>query len=178
MIVVNVAIFAGFFLLLVMPQYDAKKKLELQMKEVTKDYETLVGLQKGMADFKREYAALQERFERALAELPDRKDIPSIVRTMALLGGETRVKVRFFEPKSVVTRDFYGELPIEMRYAGSYQNLGFFFDEVRRMQRIVQVPVFSLEVKGPPGQAVIEGSCIAKTFLFIRPPKDEKGKKG
>jgi type IV pilus assembly protein PilO len=178
MIVVNAGIFAAIFFLLIMPQYDSMKKLELQHKEVTQDYEMLVGVQKGMAQYKKEYAAIQEKFEKALAELPERKDIPNIVRTMALLGGETRVKVRFFEPKQVTNRDFYGELPIEMRYVGSYQNLGAFFDEIRRMQRIVQVPTFSLETKGPPGNFFIEGSCIAKTFLYVQPPKDAKGTKG
>ncbi len=178
MIGVNVAIFAIVFLMVIMPQYETKRKLELQYKEVAKDHEMLVGLHKGMAQFKKEYAAIKESFEKALAELPDRKDIPDIVRTMAQLGGETRVKVRFFEPKAVTNRDFYGELPIEMRYVGSYQNLGFFFDELRRMQRIVQVPVFSLEAKGPPGQIFLEGSCMARTYLFIRPPKDPKGGKG
>jgi len=74
--------------------------------------------------------------------------------------------VKYFAPKAVQALDFYSELPFEIRYAAPYHNIGYFFDGMRKMERIVHVTSFSLESKGNADKVVLEGSCSAKAYVL------------
>jgi type IV pilus assembly protein PilO len=176
-IVTNLLVAGVVFYFLLLPQYEEKERLRNQQNELAKELADLATIQQNMKRFRQEYKELQVTLQNALDQLPEKKDVPNILRAVSAAGGETRVKIRYFEPKPTIARDFYAELPVELRYSGAYHNLGHFFDEVRRMQRIVHIPVFSLEAKGPANKITIEGSCIAKTFLFVKEqPAPKKGK--
>jgi type IV pilus assembly protein PilO len=177
-ILANLLIFGLIFFFAILPQQETKKKLELQHSDLQKEYTALLNIQMGMEQFRRDFEKSKGDLQRALAELPERKDIPGILRTISTIGGETRVKIRFFEPKNIINKDFYAELPFEMKYSGGYANVGQFFDDIRRMQRIVHLPIFFLEAKGPPTKVYLEGTCTARTFLFTKEqPQVTKGSK-
>ena len=64
-----------------------------------------------------------------------------------------------------------------MEVDGSYHNLGFFFDRVRRLSRLVNIG--TVNVKNRNDQTVsntVNASCVATTFVYLenapanRPP--------
>lgn len=181
----NIIIFGVVFFFLILPQFDAKEKLHKQYSDLQKEYDTLIAIKNNLDTFKRDLAKVKQQLDEALSQLPERKDIPNLLRAISNISGETQVKVRYFEPKDMKSSEFFAELPIEIRYSGSYHNMGHFFDELRKMERIVHIPVFSLEAKGPPTKIVLDGSLTARTFLYVKqqpkpqgqqqqPPKAEK----
>jgi type IV pilus assembly protein PilO len=177
-VLANLLIFGLIFYFGLLPQREAKEKLHLEHKDLQKEYTALLNIQMSIEQFRRDHDKSRGELQKVLGELPEQKDVPGILRNISKIGGETRVKVRFFEPKGMVNKDFYAELPIEMRYSGAYVNIGQFFDDIRRMQRIVHLPVFFLEAKGPAAKVYLEGSCVARTFLFTKePPQVTKGQK-
>jgi Tfp pilus assembly protein PilO len=44
------------------------------------------------------------------------------------------------------------------------------------MERIVRVTSFSLEAKGTGQKVQLEGSCLAKTYVFQKEPKPKESK--
>jgi len=38
-----------------------------------------------------------------------------------------------------VKKDFYAEIPVSIKVAGNYHNVGLFFDKVSRLSRIVNI---------------------------------------
>jgi type IV pilus assembly protein PilO len=78
-------------------------------------------------------------------------------------------------------QEFYWELPFEMRYRAPYHSIGYFFDEIRKLERIVHITSFSLEAKEAGQKTVLEGTCIAKTYVYSKEPlpkKNEEKKEG
>src|SRR5665647_2145297 len=102
---------------------------------------------------------MQELLQDVLKQLPETKDIPNLLRNITNVSEETRLKIKYFEPKEIRNKDFYSELPFEIKFSGPFHNTAFFFDGVRKMDRLVNINSFSLEAKSTSKNAVLEGSC-------------------
>jgi type IV pilus assembly protein PilO len=140
----------------------------------------MVAIKNNIDKYRREYEQVQQSFYQALQQLPDTKDIPNLLRNVSNLGTETMLKVRYFEPKQLQTREFFSELPFELRYSGPFHNIAYFFDGVRRLERIVNISAFSLELpaRANPARPVIEGQCTARTYVYVKErPKGKKDEK-
>ena len=167
-VVAVVIVFVLGLVFVIKPQYDTLDGLNKKLSGLESRLNVLKDAEKKFDLLKKEHAIKQEELRLALEELPEQRDIPSILRTVSQISGETGVRIKYFEPKGLVKRVFYSELPIDIRYTGSYQNMGLFFDEIRNMQRIMQIPTFNLSAKQVAGKTVLEGSCVMKTFIYVK----------
>jgi len=118
--------------------------------------------------------------------MPEEKDVPNLLRQVSTLGQEAKLRLKFFEPKPLQAREFYFELPFEIRYTGGYHNVGYFFDGVRKLDRIIHIANFSLESKVVASKLTLEGTGLAKTYVYTKEmpkeqtkvnPKDKKDEK-
>ncbi len=176
-LLVHGAVFAAFFYVLIVPQMETKDKLLSEYEEIRRNLDKMVAIKNNMPKFRKEYEEMQQVLSQALTQLPDTKDIPNLLRNVSSLGTETMIRVRYFEPKSLQTREFYSELPFEIRYTGPFHNLAYFFDGIRRLDRIINITNFSLEVppRGDPAKVVLQGQCTARTYVYLKDrPKTKK----
>jgi type IV pilus assembly protein PilO len=175
---INILIFVLLFFFIIKPQFETKKKLLTEYQGIKKDLEKMIAVKNNMEKSRKEYTELQEALKQVLKQLPETKDIPNLLRNVSNVGTETGIKVKYFEPKAMQNKEFYAELPFEIKYSGSYHNIGYFFDGVRKLERIIHIANFSLDSKGTPAKIVLEGSCLAKTYVYLKeqpkPKKEEK----
>jgi len=175
---INCVIFGLVFYLLIIPQVETKKKLNSDYQNLLKELNKMIAIKNNMEKYRAEYAALQAVLTQVLKQLPESKDIPNILRSVSNVAAETRVKLEKFEPKKVQNKEFYAELPLEIKYSGPYHNLGYFFDGIRRLERIIHITSFTLDAKGPPAKIVLDGTCTALTYMYLKEaPKKEQAKK-
>jgi type IV pilus assembly protein PilO len=73
-----------------------------------------------------------------------------------------------------INRDFYAEIPVEIKVKGNYHQVALFFDKVGKLPRIVNINAVAMEnAKETAGSWEIQTSCTATTFKFIeREPID------
>lgn len=86
-----------------------------------------------------ETALLEAELQRAIQALPTDKEIPALLKRIAGLGQEADLAVALFKPGSPVTKEFYTEIPVQLKVMGTYHNLGLFFERLGRLERIVNV---------------------------------------
>lgn len=171
-----VLLFAALFWLLLTPKFEEKKAVAEEQASARKELQKLIEIKNNMDKTRREYAEVKERLQQLLGQMPEQKDVPNLLRQVSSLSHEAGTRIRYFEPKAVQTREFYSELPFELRYAGGYHNMGYFFDGIRKLERIVHVTSFSLEAKTVTATKVIlEGNCMAKTYVYA-PGQHQTGK--
>ena len=127
-------------------------------------------LQQSQLIHRKEYAQMQELLQDVMRQLPESKDLPNLLRSVTGVSEETRLKIKQFEPKQIKNRDFYSELPFDIKFQGKFGNLASFLDGVRKLERIISINNFSIESKGPPNKAVLEGSCGANAYVYLREP--------
>lgn len=158
----------------VKPRIETEKRLSGELQDLERKLESLRNISANIEKFRREYAELKLALENVIKELPETKDVPNILRRVSRLCAESKIKVIYFEPKQPREKEFYQEFPFEMKFSGPYHDIGYFFDGIRREERIIHIVNFSLEGKGPASQPLsLEGSCTAQTYVYIPEKKKE-----
>lgn len=179
----NIFIFVLLYFFVITPQLETKIKLETEYGKFKKELDNMVAIKNNMQKFRQEYSQLQELLQQMLKQLPETKDIPNLLRNVSNIGSESRLKITYFEPRTLQSKEFYAELPFVIRYSGPFHHIGYFYDGVRKLERIINITSFSLtsDVKAAPGTLALTGECTAKTYVYVKeqpkpqPKKDEKG---
>lgn len=171
-----VAILVASYFLVFSEQFKQKGIMAQNLAHTQAEVARLTIIKNSMPEGRKQYEALQASLQEAVREMPEQKEIPNLLRQVSLTAQGSRTRIKYFAPKDVQQQDFYAELPFEIRYAGPYHSLGYFFDGVRHMERIVQITSFSLESKGTGQKVDLEGSCLAKTYVFQKGPMPKGSK--
>ena len=168
MVVIVLAVVGALYYFVMIPQLETKEKIAKEASTLQAEVQKLRDIKKNIAKHRQEYAKLQETMQEVLRQLPETKDIPNLLRNVTMVSEESRLKVKQFEPKTMKARDFYSELPFEMKFQGKFSNLAAFLDGVRKQERIISVTDFQFDAKGPPNNVIIEGSCDANAYMYLR----------
>jgi len=136
-------------------------KLETQVRE-------LKIIAANVKRFQAEAAKLREELQFAITQLPTSKEIPSLLSSVSNLGKESGLEFLLFRPTPEVNREFYAEIPVEIKVRGTYHDVALFFDKVGKLPRIVNINGVSMDgAKEAFGRWEIITVCTATTFKFI-----------
>lgn len=86
-----------------------------------------------------EIKRLEAQLARALVRLPEEKEIAALLTQVASLGQQSGLDLLSFRPRPPALKDFYAEVPIDLRVEGTYHSLGAFLDRVGRLERLVTI---------------------------------------
>lgn len=117
---------------------------------------------------KQQMVVLDGRLKEAVAQLPDRKEIPDLLSTISSKVKEAGLEILVFRPRGENLQEFYAEIPVDIVVRGGFHNVVTFFDEVGRMSRLVNIS--NIELRNPKASGdvmVMEGSSLATTFRFL-----------
>ena len=106
-------------------------------------------------------------FEETATLLPKEKEIPQLLKDISALGRNAGLDFLAFKPGADVPKDFYAEIPVSINVNGPYHNLGFFLDQVSKLDRIVSVN--NIKMGGPKmeaGEMLLASSCNLMTYRF------------
>lgn len=116
----------------------------------------------------------------ALKQLPNKSEIPTLLENISSLGMSAGLQFKLFKPKGEVPKNFYAEIPVDIKVEGRYRDIVSFFDEVSKMPRIVNISDISMQniTKSGGGPLYLSTSCSATTYKFIEETAkpNEKGK--
>ena len=111
---------------------------------------------------------LEGMLKEAVAQLPDRKEIPDLLSSISTKVKEAGLDILVFRPRVESLQEFYAEIPVDIVVRGGYHNVATFFDEVGRLNRLVNIA--NIELRNPRAtgdQVVMEASTVATTFRFL-----------
>jgi type IV pilus assembly protein PilO len=144
--------------------------------------------------FIREIKELKEAFQVALLKLPNAREIPGLLDSVAQSGRGAGLNFLLFEPLPPVKKPpetkpaspppaaakgqppqpaepekFYDEISVRVQLVGGFHNTLSFFEQVARIPRIINIEDINMgdaqEVKGRG--RVIKTSCTVKTYMFV-----------
>lgn len=127
---------------------------------------------KNLKKFKEEHARIQKEFQEALKLLPDKREIPNLLRNISQKGIDSNLEFRLFSPQPENSKDFYMEIPVALEVKGDYRNVTLFFDKIGSMDRIVNILNISMSPEKPLSTSLIT-KCTAITYRF-KGKDDEK----
>ena len=180
LIAVLLLIGAALFFGLLQPKMKELKELQTRLDGLRAEVQEKKRVADNLPKFKADYEKLQKELESALTELPNQKEIPSLLTSITSAGKGAGLDFLRFAPKPDVPKDFYAEVPVDIVVYGSYHSLANFFTTVGNLPRIVNMQnVTFSDIKTDRGRTMAKVSCLATTFRFLdkKEIKDDKKKK-
>ena len=161
------------------PAVEEETKKRTKLENLQKEIRALEVTANKLQEFQREVALLEARLETLKRILPQTKETPDLMRKIQALAAQSNLLIKKFNPGTPVNKDFYQEWPIVVEVEGTFHNLGYFFDRVGRLPRLVNAG--NLKIKAQQKQTAsntINAACVATTFVYVETPPGQPGAPG
>ena len=143
-------------------------ELESGRNQETKLKEEYVGKKKQAVNLDLHRQQLREidtQFGALLRQLPNRSQMDALLVDINQAGLGRGLQFELFKPApSENLREFYAELPIQVKVVGNYHDMGAFASDVGQLSRIVTLNDVSIQA-GKDG--ILTMDAVARTFRYL-----------
>jgi len=173
---------AGFFFGLEKPKLDELKNLQGKLAKIRSEVAETKKLASNLPKFRAEFEGLKKDLDNALTELPNSKEIPSLLTSITSAGKSAGLDFLVFRPKAETPKEFYAEVPVDIVVSGPFIGIANFFVAVSNLPRIVNISNVAFgDIRNDRGRNLVKVNCQATTFRFldkkeIKDTKDAKKK--
>lgn len=177
--VISVVIIGGYWLGPHRTKIRRIEGKESKLSELKFNLKEQENIAKNYDKFKEETVMLKDGLQRDLAKLPDKKEIPDLLKNISNMSKDAGLEVLLFKPQGEQPAQFYARVPVELKFIGSYHKIGKFFSYVSTLPRIVNIENFSIQnAQNKSGdEFLLSTSCVATTYRYIESaPPPRKGK--
>ena len=92
-----------------------------------------------LADIDRQIANLKQQLEIERRIVPDEKEVDGFMKLLSAEALKAGIELRRYTAKPTASKEFYTEVPFEIELDGSYYSMRNFFDQVSKLERIVNI---------------------------------------
>lgn len=175
LVVVLLLVVGGFVYSLYLPKHEEYQQVLQTAETLQAKLEQDRRIARDLPKFEAEYQRMQEQLNEALTQLPNEKEIPTLLTNIASLAKDQGLDVLRFKPGGEVAKGFYAEVPVELKLSGSFHQIALFFQEVGELPRIVNLGNLTMGgAKTADGRTNLTVDCMATTFRFIESPPAKK----
>ena len=192
MVGLALVISAALYFTLFKSQRDANTTAQASLDTKLRENAELESYRPKLAEIERQLASLKQQLDIERKIVPDEKEVPGFMKMMDAEAAKAGVELRRYTAKPSASKDFYTELPFELELDGPYYSMLSFFDNVGKLERIVNVSgllvantkkATDAKVKHTYQYAANESvvaTCLATTFFShdTEPPAAAPGKPG
>jgi type IV pilus assembly protein PilO len=101
-------------------------------------------------------------------QLPSKAEMDALLSDINQAGVGRGAQLMLFKPGQTVVREYYAELPINVRVVGNYHDLGAFASDLANLARIVTLNNVQIQQFDPKG-TTLAMDAVAKTFRYLDP---------
>jgi len=135
--------------------------------------------------YRQQLEEMKETFGAMLRQLPDKTEVATLLVDVSQTGLAAGLEFELFQPSKELQKDFYAELPIDIRVTGQYHEFGNFISGLAALPRIVTIHNVNIEVAGGKGSkgstsrpsgdgAPLKLNATVKTYRYL----DEEAAQG
>lgn len=157
----------GYFYIY-LPGDDKITKLAEEITGVRGDRDRKKALAANLPKLQKELQEWDAKLRAAVAQLPDRKEIPDLLSSLSTKAREAGLEILLFRPRAENFQEFYAEIPVDIVVRGGFFNAVTFFDEVGKLNRLVNID--NIDLKNPKvggDQVALEISTLTTTYRFL-----------
>jgi type IV pilus assembly protein PilO len=166
--VILLLVVGGFAYFLYLPKHEEYRQLLETGATLQAKLEQDRRIARDLPKFEAEYERMKQQLDEALTQLPNEKEIPTLLTNIASLAKDQGLDVLRFKPSGEVPKGFYAEVPVELKLSGSFHQIALFFQSVGELPRIVNMGNLIMgSAKTADGRTTLTVDCLATTFRFI-----------
>ena len=121
--------------------------------------------------YRQQLEEMRESFGAMLRQLPDKTEVAALLVDVSQTGLAAGLEFELFQPQGEQSKDFYAELPINIRVTGRYHDFGSFISGLAALPRIVTI--HDVKIANAAGaETGAEGSKLSlqatvKTYRYL-----------
>lgn len=146
-------------------QYDHLEKLEKEEQNLKDVVKVKAARAASLDEYRKQLEEMRQSFGEMRRQLPSQTEVAALLVDISQTGLASGLEFELFQPQAEIQKDFYAELPINLRVTGSYHEFGAFVSGVAALPRIVTLHNISLSPKGDGGEMVM--TATAKTYRYL-----------
>lgn len=155
----------GGYWFFVKDQYAQLERVESAEQDLRKKYEEKAYRVANLEVFKAQMAEMEETFGALVRQLPSETEVPGLLEDITNTALGSGLALQEVKLQSEQRRDFYSELPINIRVSGSYHELGSFVSSVASLPRIVTLHDLTIKPTGGDGEQ-LDMQVLARTYRY------------
>ena len=144
-------------------EQEAGAQAELKLRD---EYRFKTGQAVNLEALRAQKVQVDQYVERLQKQLPSKAEMAALLTDINQAGSGRGLQFELFKPAQVVVKDYYAELPIDIKVTGSYHDIGAFAGDMANLPRIVTLNNMTLNT-GKDGTLTLE--AVAKTFRYLDP---------
>jgi type IV pilus assembly protein PilO len=118
-----------------------------------------------LESYRKQLADIEQSFGAMLKQLPNKSEMEALLSDINQAGLGRGLQFELFKPAAQeIASEFYAELPISIKLAGSYHDVGAFASDVSQLSRIVTLNDIALATD-KDGRLVMDAT--ARTFRYL-----------
>ena len=166
--VVFVAVVAfGVYMFVIKTEKPLLERAQREEQELRATFEDRQRKAANFDAYRAQLAEIERDFGAMLRQLPGRTEVPSLLVDISQTGLGAGLEERLFQPTGEIQKDFYAELPIKLRYTGSYHELGNFVSGIAALPRIVTLHDISIKPASADTPDELTLDVTAKTYRYL-----------
>ena len=169
-IVPSLAVILLFVLLVYSPKSDEIKKLNASIAKLDNEIASSEVKARRLEELKVENARLKARLAELQEQLPEEKEVSTLLKQISDLGLMSGLEFLLWRPdaKKPDPTGLYVEIPVQVEVEGGYHDLGVFFSHVSQLKRIVNLSNIKLDgFTARSGARIVKASLTASTFSAV-----------
>lgn len=145
-------------------QLDELARGEAEELKLKGDYKTKIQQAINLEGLRKQKAQVGEYVATLEKQLPSKAEMDALLSDINQAGLGRGLQFELFKPGQVVAKDYYAELPIDIKVSGNYHDVGAFSSDIANLPRIVTLNNMNL-VAGKDGTLTLD--AVAKTFRYL-----------
>jgi type IV pilus assembly protein PilO len=159
---------AGYYFGFFVPRQEEYAQLTEKLKGLQNEVREKQKIADNLPRLRHEYDLLNQELQRAMTELPNQKEIPTLLTSITSAGKAAGLDFLIFRPKGEEPKDFYAAVPVDISVAGTFYEVANFFVAVGNLPRIVNIGNVSFaDIRETGGRTMVRVNCLATTFRFL-----------
>ena len=154
-----------FYFIFLNPLNKEIKILKEEISKLNSEIEKLRIFKKREKEINSKYRNLKVKYERLSKKLPEEKEVFLLLQQIHKLAKKIGIEITEFTRGDIVKgSNIHFVIPISVRVKGSFDQLGYFFEKLAKMERIVNVK--NLKISAGSEKYSIYASFNLNTYMI------------
>ena len=146
-------------------QFEDQERLAQDEQRLRDEYKVKMAQAINLEALQVQRAQVDQYVERLQKQLPSKAEMAALLSDINQAGLGRGLQFELFKPApSETVREFYAELPIQVKVVGNYHDMGAFASDVGQLSRIVTLNDVSIQA-GKDG--ILTMDATARTFRYL-----------
>lgn len=164
LVIAFIAVLAGGYKFMITDKLTELERKEREEQELRVSFSSKQARAANLDAYKAQLEDMRRSFGAMLRQLPGQTEIDALLIDISQAGLGAGLQQELFAPQGEVARDFYAEVPIQIRLSGNFHQFGQFASSVAALPRIVTLHDISIARQTDNS---LRMDVVAKTYRYL-----------